>query len=206
MIARSAKKFWSFVSKTGVATATAVQYLMGSCLPHQHYTDWYDGRHISCYTSFFHHVVDAKFKNPKREGHLYTERWSPLHRPQVWSNFPPRIWRRLESPHSLTWCTAKRQVHGISSPVSSCYQNQLKFTPLFFSIRSYTIPIPTLIDCKPSAIRQVVGLLSIHPISTHIFLSNYKPSAIRQVVGMQIHPPNQHPASLSKRHVSCSSS
>ena len=52
MIARSAKKFRSFVSKTGVATATAVQYLMGSCLPHQHYTDWYDGRHISCCTSF----------------------------------------------------------------------------------------------------------------------------------------------------------
>ena len=46
------KNFWPFVSKTGVATATAVQYLMGSCLPHQHYTDWYDGRHISCYTSF----------------------------------------------------------------------------------------------------------------------------------------------------------
>ena len=44
MIARSAKKFLPFVSKTGVATATAVQYLMGSCLPHQHYTNWYDGR------------------------------------------------------------------------------------------------------------------------------------------------------------------
>jgi hypothetical protein len=86
-----------------------------------------------------------------------------------------------------------RQVHGTSSPIPRCCQAQHKLTPTFFPIRSYTMPIHTLIDCMPSAIRQVVGLLSIQSPPT----SSSPTAAICQKAGRwHANPSTQSTSSL----------
>jgi len=39
--------FFKPFQKTGAATVTPVQYFVGWRLPHQHYTDQYNGRHTT---------------------------------------------------------------------------------------------------------------------------------------------------------------